>query len=93
MIVIVPVPLVVPAMFVLVPPAVTVIPAPLPGFVELVSPVIRLCTVVTVLFDGAVQFVVCVNQLSLAIVACIRSWRTCKQHAACKHGRRTGESD
>jgi hypothetical protein len=92
MIMIVPVPLVVPTMFVLVPPAVTVIPAPLPGFVEFVSPVVRLSAVVTVPFDGFIQLVVCVNQLSLAIVACIRSRRTCQQHAACKHGRRAGES-
>src|SRR5579859_866096 len=93
MIMVVPITLIVPAVFVFVPPAMAVFPAPLSGFVELVSPVVRLFAVVAVFFNGAVQLVVSVNQPSLAIVACIRSWRSYQKHAGRKHRRHAGESD
>ena len=61
MIVIVPIMLVVPAPFMLIPPSVAVLPAPFSCFMELVPPVVRLPAVVTVLFNRAVQLVIRVN--------------------------------
>jgi hypothetical protein len=93
MIVIIPITLIVPAMFVFIPPSVAMFPAPFSGFTKLMSPVFRLSAVVTVLFNGTVQLMIRVNQFLLARVACIRSWRPCQEHtprkdrcAACNSG-------
>jgi hypothetical protein len=93
MIVIIPVVLVVPATLMLIPPFMAVLPAPFSSFMELVPPVIRLSAVVTVLFNRAVQLVVRVNQLSLAIVACVRSRRSCQQYTAREHHCPASKSD
>src|SRR5215470_13297000 len=85
MVVIIPVPLIVPATFMLVPPSMAVFPAPYPCLMELVSPVVCLPAVVAVLFNRAVQFVVCVNQPPLAIIICIGSWRSSQEHPTCEH--------
>src|SRR5262249_5284059 len=92
MIVVVPIALIVPTAFMFIPPAMAVFPAPYPCFMELVSPVVCLSAVITVLFNGAVQLVVCVNQLPLAIIFGINSRRSRQEHAR-KHACRAGESD
>ena len=81
MIMVVPVALVMPTSFMFIPPSTAVFPAPYSCFMELVSPVIRLSAVVTVLFNRAVQLVVCVNQPPLAIVLCVNPWRSRQEHA------------
>ena len=93
MIVIIPVMLVMPAMLMLIPPFIVVLPAPFSCFMELVPPVVRLAAVVTVLFNRAVELVIGVNQLSLAIVACVCSRRSCEQHSARQHHRPASKSD
>lgn len=93
MIVIIPVMLVMPAMLMFIPPFVAVLPAPFSCFMQLVPPVVRLPAVVTVLFNRAVQLVIRVNQLSLAIVACIRSRRSCQQYTAREHHCPASKSD
>jgi hypothetical protein len=77
MIVVVPIALLMPAPLVFIPPPVSVFPAPFSCLAELVPLVVRLPAVVTVLFDRAIQLVVRMSQSSLAIVACIRSRRSC----------------
>jgi hypothetical protein len=77
----------------LIPPSVAMLPAPFSSFMELMPPVVRLTAVVTVLFNRAVQLVIRVNQLSLAIVACACSRRSCEQHSARQHRRPASKSD
>lgn len=81
MIMIVPVTLIVPVSFVLIPPPMAVFPAPFSCFMEFVPPVVCLPAVVAVLINRAVQFMVRVNKPSLAIVVCGRSRRTCQHQA------------
>ena len=76
MIVVVPVSLLVPAMFVFVPPFVAVFPAPFPGLPQFMAPVVRLLAGIAMLVNRAIQFVIRVNQFSLAVVVRIRARRT-----------------
>jgi hypothetical protein len=95
MIVVVPIVLVVPPVFMFVPPSVTVFPAPLSRFSQFVAPVIRLLALVAVLFNGAVQFVICVDEFFLAIIVRFRSRRRCHQrtrHNDCCSARKTHQA-
>jgi hypothetical protein len=64
----VPVALGVPAVLVLVPPALAFSPAALAGFVEFAALVICLATVVSMFLDGLVEFVVGVGDPALTSV-------------------------
>ena len=68
MIVVVPVALGVPAVFVLVPPAMILIPAALAGFVKFVALVVGLGAVASMSLDGFVELVVGVRDSALAVV-------------------------
>ncbi len=67
-IVVVPVVLRMPAMFVFIPPSVTFAPAVLPLFVKLMTPMFGLFTPVAMMLNGFVQVVLYVGDAPLAIV-------------------------
>ena len=76
-IVFVPVAVGVPAVFVLVPPAVLFAPATFAGFVELVALVIGLTAVPSMALDGAMEFMFLVGDAALAAVDLVgvQPWR------------------
>jgi hypothetical protein len=55
---VVPVTLIMPAVFVFAPPTVTVLPAPFSCFSQFMTPVFRLFAVVAVLGNRAIEFVI-----------------------------------
>jgi hypothetical protein len=71
-VVVVPVSLRMPAMLILVPPSTIRPVASLPFFMELMARFVRLPALVTVVFNGFVQPVVCVRNAALAIVVCMQ---------------------
>src|SRR5260221_3095100 len=68
LVVIIPIAVGVPAVSVLIPPALPMRPAIFAGFVQFVAPVLRLLALSSVMFYRFVQFVICVYQSVLAAV-------------------------
>ena len=85
---IVPVALVAPAMFVLIPPTMVFAPATLARFVQVVTPVVRLTAVRAMMLDGFVKLVVSMRNAVLALLFRL-SYRACNrthQHQSRGHG-------
>jgi hypothetical protein len=67
-IVVVPITIRMPAMLVFIPPSMVGIPAALTRFVQIVAPVLSLLTLVAVMLDSFVKFVLGLRDASLAVV-------------------------
>ena len=76
MVVLVPIPLGVPAVFVLIPPAMAFPPATLSSLVQFAALVISLSAIAPVPLDGLVEFMVRVNDppLTAVDVFCVKAW-------------------
>jgi len=77
-VVVVPIPICVPAVSFHIPPAMTVFPAIRARFREIVPRICRLLALVAVVFDRFVQFVVGLDDSFLAVV-CLRARSRSKQ--------------
>jgi hypothetical protein len=98
MIVLVPITIGVPAVLVLVPPAVLVAPATFSRLMQSAALVIGLRAVASMPFDGAVEFMVGVNDSTLTAVDIlgVKAWRcaeeyNCAQDCAGEYGYRCAE--
>lgn len=79
-VVVIPVVIRVPAMFVFIPPSMIGAPAALPRFVQLAARAIGLPTLVAMVLDGFVQLVIGVRNASLAIVVIGPQLRRAGEH-------------
>jgi hypothetical protein len=79
-IVIIPIPLGVPAVVIFTPPTMAVVPAMLTGFAQFVTPVVCLLALVAMMFDCFVQVVVGFGNAALAIVVGGAQTRQIRKH-------------
>jgi len=98
MIVLVPITIAVPAVLVLIPPAVLLAPATFSRLMQSAALVIGLRAVVSMPLDGPVEFMVSLNDSTLTAVDIlgVKAWRcaeehNCAQDCAGKYGHRCGE--
>jgi len=68
MVMVIPIALGAPAVFVFIPPAVPLVPALLPGFMQLMPRTIRLSAVPAVMLHGFVELVVRLGNAALATI-------------------------
>src|SRR5204862_6014740 len=76
MVMVIPIALGAPAVFVFIPPAVPLVPALLPGFMQLMPRTMRLSAVPSVMLHGCVEFVVRVGSAALASMVVFGGGRT-----------------
>ena len=88
MVVLVPITLGAPAVFVFVPPPVILAPAALARFVQFMALVVCLRAVASMFFDGLVKFMVGVSDpaLTALVVVGVKPWDRREQQSRCQYG-------